>query len=54
MHRFARGYASGVYLCGAKERDGEKCSSTFRFVTCPTCIKITTEKRAEAKLRNLG
>lgn len=53
LHRLSRGPTPGVYVCGAKERDGARCSTVLRFVTCPGCRQITREQQARAKARNL-
>jgi hypothetical protein len=30
--------ASGIMACGAKEREGAKCSMRKKDITCPKCI----------------
>jgi hypothetical protein len=44
LHRMVQ---SGIYQCGAREADGEKCSMRYKDVTCPKCRAITEAQRAK-------
>lgn len=35
---YHRMVASGIMACGAKEREGAKCSMRKKDITCPKCI----------------
>lgn len=41
----------GIHICGAKARDGARCASLDRRVTCETCRTITRTLRLAAKAR---